>query len=367
MVPSSRSSLLAAALLAVISIPASVWANQQATSPEDWDAATIYARACAACHGADGSGIAPDHPNYKNFNPPPADLTDPLFNSREPAADWFLVTKYGGKRLGLSDQMPAYGQALSDEKIDEVVVHIKTLADTSRFPPGDLNFLRPIATIKAFPEDEGLIINRFARNSEDKPDVLRTTAYYARRFGARYQGEIKLDYLNQQGGPDSLGVLELGFKWAVHDNLARQMINTLGIELAIPVDDAEASDVVIPYYSFGKGVSDSVTFQGTLKTRLPTSGADNGEAELTVVFHWMPSPWPRSVSPALEFRVTEPFTSDRDTRFTTIPQLYAGLSKGGHVALAGGVELPISDLPYDYRIHVFLLWDIADGPFWAGW
>ena len=201
MVPSSRSSLLAAALLAVISIPASVWANQQATSPEDWDAATIYARACAACHGADGSGIAPDHPNYKNFNPPPADLTDPLFNSREPAADWFLVTKYGGKRLGLSDQMPAYGQALSDEKIDEVVVHIKTLADTSRFPPGDLNFLRPIATIKAFPEDEGLIINRFARNSEDKPDVLRTTAYYARRFGARYQGEIKLDYLNQQGGP----------------------------------------------------------------------------------------------------------------------------------------------------------------------
>ena len=211
-------------------------AANQVGSPETWDTATLYQRACAACHGADGSGIAPDHPNYQNFDSPPADLTDPLFNSREPAADWFLVIKYGGKKLGLSEQMPAYGQALSDEKIDELVAHIKTLADTSRYPPGDLNFLRPISTIKAFPEDEALILNRYVRNSEDAPDLLRTTLYYARRFGTRYQGEVKLDYLNQQGGPDSLGVLELGFKWAVHHNLQRQVIYTLGAEVATLVN-----------------------------------------------------------------------------------------------------------------------------------
>ncbi len=38
------------------------------------------------------------------------------------------------------------------------------------------------------------------------------------------------------------------------------------------------------------------------------------------------------------------------------------------MALAIGVELPLTDdLDYDYRIHSFLLWDIADGPFWKGW
>jgi len=346
---------------------AALSANQEANNPDSWDSATLYQRACAACHGADGSGLSPEHSNYANFESPPADLTDPLFNSREPAADWFLVVKFGGQKIGLSQQMPAYGQALSDEKIEELIVYIKTLADTSRFPPGDLNFLRPIATIKAFPEDEALILNRFSRNTADAPDVLRTTLYYGRRFGARYQGEIKLDHLNQLGGPDELGVVELGFKWAVHDNLRRQSLYTLGIEVAFPVDDSEASDVVIPYFSFAQGISGTVTFQGTLKSRLPTNDVGNGEAELTGVFHWMPSQWPRSVSPALEFTVTEPFTSDRSTRSTVIPQLYAGLSKLGHVAFAVGVEVPVTDLPYDYRIRTFLLWDIADGVFWRGW
>ena len=50
-----------------------------------------------------------------------------------------------------------------------------------------------------------------------------------------------------------------------------------------------------------------------------------------------------------------------------IPQLYAGLSKGGHVAFAFGVEIPLTDEAYHYRIRTFLLWDIADGPFWRGW
>ncbi len=139
------------------------------------------------------------------------------------------------------------------------------------------------------------------------------------------------------------------------------------MEVAIPVDDGDASDLVIPYFSFAQGISDSVSLQGTLKTRLPFDDVGNGEVELTGVIHWMPSVWPRGVSPALELRATEPFTRGRDTRFTLIPQLYAGLSKGGHVALAMGVEVPLTDLQYRYRVHTFLLWDIADGPFWSGW
>ena len=39
----------------------------------------------------------------------------------------------------------------------------------------------------------------------------------------------------------------------------------------------------------------------------------------------------------------------------------------GHVALAVGVEVPLTDLDYSYRLHSFLLWYIADGPFWDAW
>jgi hypothetical protein len=31
----------------------------------------------------------------------PADLSDPLFNSREPAGDWEMVIKHGGHAMGL--------------------------------------------------------------------------------------------------------------------------------------------------------------------------------------------------------------------------------------------------------------------------
>ena len=48
-------------------------------------------------------------------------------------------------------------------------------------------------------------------------------------------------------------------------------------------------------------------------------------------------------------------------------QLHAGLSKGGHVRLNLGVEVPLTRRTYDYRIHVNLIWDWADGWFWERW
>ena len=269
--------------------------------------------------------------------------------------------------MGLSAQMPGFEGALSDERIEELVTHLKSLADAARYPPGDLNYLRPVLTTKAFPEDEALIINRFERGSAPESDSLRTTLYYARRLGARYQGEIKLSHLAPEAESAELDEVELGFKWAVHDDLARESLLTLGLEAAFPIEDSSASEEMIPYFSMAQGVSDSVTFQGQLKAKLPVDEVGDGEARLSGIFHWMPSMWPRSVSPALELAVTEPFDRDRDTEVTLLPQLYFGLTKGGHVAFVIGAELPLTDLDYDYRIHAFILWDIADGPFWVGW
>lgn len=54
-------------------------------------------------------------------------------------------------------------------------------------------------------------------------------------------------------------------------------------------------------------------------------------------------------------------------QFTVVPQVRIGLTRGGHVALNLGVELPLSDQPYDWRAHLNLLSDFADGGFLKGW
>ena len=328
------------------------------------DAETLYARACAACHGADGGGLAADSPLAASFDRQPASFLDPLFNSREPAADWFLVAKHGGKRIGLSDKMPAYGEALSDAQLEEVVSHLKSLADTDRYPPGDLNLTRPIVTTKAFPEDEALIIQRWEPRDEG-PDALFTTLYYARRLGSRGHGEVKLTH-ESKGSESFLEELEIEYKYAFSYSLERQILHAVGAEIALPLEDDDAPEVLIPYYALAKVLSPRTTVQGQLRAKLPTDDFGNGVAELRGVVHWLPSEWPRSVAPGLELTLAEPFSGGRGTS-TVIPQLYAGLSKGGHVAFAVGVEIPLTDEAYDYRVRTFLLWDIADGPFWQGW
>jgi len=85
--------------------------------------------------------------------------------------------------------------------------------------------------------------------------------------------------------------------------------------------------------------------------------------------HYLWASMPRAVFPALEVTATVPFDAgDEDTvQWTVLPQLRFGLTKGGHVALNLGVEIPLSDQSYNTRYHLNLLWDFADGSFFKGW
>ena len=151
----------------------------QAQLPTDPDA--LYQQACAACHGTDGRGLPAGHSLLETFDTEPPDFNDPLFTSREPAADWELVIKYGGAALGLSEQMPAYGEFFNDDQIQQLVAYLKGLADTSGYPPGEMNLIRPIETIKAYPEDELILIGRYKRTEAGEPNGLKSTLYYATR------------------------------------------------------------------------------------------------------------------------------------------------------------------------------------------
>ena len=319
----------------------------------------VYTAGCVPCHGSGGEGLTPDHPNYSSFDPLPADLSDPLFNSTEPATDWFLVVKYGGRPLGLSDQMPAYGGAYSDKEIDAVVVYLKTLADTKGYPHGDLNFLRPIRTIKVFPEKEALVISQFdgGRNS----GVMKNTFYYANRFGKRFQYEIKASKIENSGSTE----LELGLKHAFFSDLEKELLLGGGLEVEFLFED-EQSSVLVPYLGFAKGAGD-FTAQGNFRLGLPLNNMSGGKAEISAVGHWMHSAWPRRLFPGLEGRLVTPFQEGGTLEVSLIPQVTIGLTKGGHVGLAVGMELPLSNQVWDYRLQAFLVWDYADGALWNGW
>jgi len=353
--------LLLAALLQLVLVTA----RGQTEVVASLDPPTLYEKACAACHGADGAGLPTDSLLLATFKVPPADFTDPMFNSREPSADWKMVIIHGGAAMGLASEMPSYGHALTEEQIDGLVWFLKGLAATQDYPPGDLNFLRPVRTIKAFPEDEFLIINRYQDN-EDSSDGFLNTIEYARRLGTRAQAEIKVSQI-AEGSRFEVVEVELSLKLALSHNLENQSLWSVGLEAAIPVGDADDSETLIPYLSLAKGISDSFTVQSTFRSHLPTSTLNDGDAEFSGIVHWMTTPWPRGIFPGLEGTVAVPFSAREEVGVTLIPQVYFGLSRAGHVALTVGVEIPVTDLSYNYRIRSFLLWDIGDGPFWRGW
>jgi cytochrome c553 len=324
----------------------------------------IFDSVCAACHGATGRPD-PDSPVVQAFDPRPADLSDPLFNSREPARDWKMVVKHGGEAMGRSAQMPPHSGSFSDEEIANVLAYIKTLANTSDYPPGDLNLFLPIRTKKAFPEDEVVLSSRLTQR--DGQDVLRNVLEFEMRLGRR--GQAILELIQEDDGPESeLEELEIGYKHALAWNVEKAYLLSGALVLAIPTDFA-ASEEVIPYLAYAQQLSSKATLQASGRAILPVDDIDQGALELAGIVHYVWSEWPRRLYPALEMTATVPFDSGAgdDVEFTVVPQVRYGLTRGGHVALNFGIELPLSDQDYDYRAHLTLLWDFADGSLFSGW
>ena len=124
-----------------------------ATAAEPMDPAALYATHCASCHGP-GGDLDPDNPVVQGLGVEPANFTDPLFNSREPAVDWEMVVEHGGAVLGRSEMMPDFGDVLTQHEIERVIEYLKSVPGEQRYPDGALNLFLPLNTIKAFPEDE---------------------------------------------------------------------------------------------------------------------------------------------------------------------------------------------------------------------
>ncbi|MEJ8567981.1 c-type cytochrome [Elongatibacter sediminis] len=330
----------------------------------------IYAANCVTCHGPQGRPD-PDSPLVKSLGIVPANFSDQLFNSREPASDWKIVITHGGPALGFSEQMPAFGDALTEEDIDSVLAYIKTtLGGEHDYPDGELNLFLPIRTKKAFPEDEWVWKQRYT--GQDGDNAWKNTLEYEFRIGRRAQGIMEVTH-EVEGSNAEFGHLEPGFKYVLKHDKAAGFILTGAAQIGIPLN-ADANWELLPYLAVGKVLSDAFTFQGSGRLKLDLEDSDKSSAELAGIVHWTHTSWPRNVFPALEIVAEVPFdrgsgSGRRDAlQFSVLPQARIGLNKRGNIALNVGVELPVNDTDrYDWRGYVYFIWDFADGGLLEGW
>jgi mono/diheme cytochrome c family protein len=325
----------------------------------------IFADVCAACHGPAGRPD-PANPVVQALDPQPADLSDPLFNSREPASDWHTVVTHGGPALGLSAAMPAQGGVLSEADVRNVVAYAKTLAPGSAgYPPGELNFFLPVRTKKAFPEDE--IVWKSRISEQDGDNVWRNVLEIEKRFGKRSMGVLEV--IHEDDGEDSeVTEVEVGAKTVLYWNLERGSILSGAVIAAFPTD-GDASDEIIPYLAYGQRLSERAVLQSSARVIVPVDDADAGAVELAGIVHYQWTERARAMFPALELTAAVPFDAgDGDSvQWSLLPQVRLGLTKGAHVALNFGVEFPLSDQSWNTRYHLNVLWDFADGSLFKGW
>ncbi len=81
-----------------------------------------YETYCVACHGADGKA---DGPAALAMNPRPRNLTDKAWQAKVTDPHIHKVIKEGGASVGLSATMAAWGGAINDAEIDNLVGYVR--------------------------------------------------------------------------------------------------------------------------------------------------------------------------------------------------------------------------------------------------
>lgn len=334
-------------------------AHTEATTRDGQELYTAY---CVACHGPAGQSQLI---TATQLGVMPADFSDPLFNSREPGDDWFLVIKHGGWALGLSEHMPAFGESFTDVEINTIVAYIKSLADTTGYPPGELNFVALLRTAKPYPEDEVVWQTRW-EDADGTGDELKTTLEFEKRFDKSMQTLLELSYKNVNG-ENYFNEFEFGIKYVLATDLQRRDIFTGTLTACVSLTGDDVVEI-LPSLRYARQLSEPLVLQASMRAKLPKSAPATGELELATGLQWIRSVWARSVMPALELISEVPLEREGDpVRFSLLPQFRYGLTRGGHVAIKFGAELPLNDRRYDYRFYTSIHWDYADGTLLSGW
>ncbi|HEY8519522.1 MAG TPA: c-type cytochrome [Gammaproteobacteria bacterium] len=365
----TMSSAIVRLALAVLACSTTVAAAAQVRS-----GAELYARACAACHGADGRGL---DASQLGFEVPVPDFTDCDFAVREPDSDWAAIVHLGGPARGFDRLMPAFGEALTDEEIERVLAHVRTFCRDDRWPRGELNVPRALFTEKAYPEDEAVITTTIVTEGRN---ALQHEFLWEQRFGPLNQIEIgvplaRADLGEPRGRESGTGDLAVGVKHTMGHSLERGTIWSIGGELVLPTGDeakgfGSGTTIFEPFVMLGKLLPRDSFFQLHAFVELPASDEREDELGLRLALGrtWTKGRFGRAWTPMIEVLAARELRGGAETNYDLVPQLQVTLNARQHVMANVGIRVPATNRSERTTELVFyLLWDWFDGGVLEGW
>jgi mono/diheme cytochrome c family protein len=336
----------------------------------------IYHAGCAGCHGPNGEG-SPD--TTVGFDKPPTfpNFTECDTTTPELDVDWHATIRDGGRGRGFSRIMPAFGDELTSSQIEAVIGHLRGLCRDSGWPRGELNLPRPLATEKAFPEDETVVTT--AVGARHAPDINYTIAY-EKRYGARNQLEVSIPLasLHDDGGgarARGVGDVGVGLKRVLFAN--RSAIVSAQGEVILPTGNAAKGlgsgvTVIEAFASYGQVLPSQMFVQAQAGTEQPTSTDTLPRAMFGRVAVGKSLRQEQGVgrmwSPMLELLADRELAGGARTGVDLLPQFQVTLNRRQHIRVNVGLQVPVANTAGRSKQVVFyLLWDWFDGGFLEGW
>jgi mono/diheme cytochrome c family protein len=331
-------------------------ALQSRATPPSSPAQTFRDR-CATCHGAGGNPVTARVETRTRAY----DFTKCSVASAEPDAAWMTAVAEGGPAVGLSREMPAFASVLSRDEIRAVVDYLRALCLDRGWPNGNLNLPRPIATEKAFPEDEVVVLPQVSHGRGEQDRVALTTVV-EKRIAKRYNVELALPWTSVDSGlgrESGIGDLEAAFKAVMFANRAGTRILSGGIEIAFPTGSeprglGEGTTRFEPFLAGGL-VAGRSTIQGAFILELPKRAP------------WTHHAWEYNVYVGRDLTIDpKRWTlgielNGESTELALTPQIRKSLVKTGALAAAVGVQIPVLERDDQHtRVVGYLLWDYRE-------
>ncbi|HEX7091534.1 MAG TPA: c-type cytochrome [Longimicrobiales bacterium] len=349
--------------------------GQEAAGPQPIPGGeALYRAACAACHGADGTGTTQA---LVGFDVPLPDFTDCSFASREPDADWIAVAHQGGPVRGFSRLMPAFGDALTVDELQSVMDYIRTFCGDDDWPRGELNLPRAQVTEKAYPEDELVFTTVFA---VEGAGAWMNEFVYEKRFGARNQWEVAVPFGVRERATGEwtggMGDIALGVKRALLHSLGSGTIFSAAGEIILPTGDEDdgfgaGTAIFEPFVALGQLLPADAFVQLQAGAEFPFDrerAEDEGFWRAVIGWTWTEGRWGRAWSPMLELLGARELSGGPGAQWDVLPQVQVTLSRRQHVMANIGVRVPLKQRDArQTELWIYLLWDWFDGGFFEGW
>jgi len=326
-------------------------AQMPKTVPEMWTAW------CSRCHGKDGTGKVAE----PTVTVRPMDFTNCSLATAEGDPDWEAVISKGGPVVGLSSQMPAFGDFLTAAQVSEFVGFVKKFCAEPGWPSGNLNLPRPMFAEKAFLEDE-FILAPVASHRKDEPKEYELAAIFEKRLGKRAQLEavLPIGSLDAGSGRNSgIGDIELGLKYALNPTTSNHLL-TAGMDFVLPTGSEEKGlggglFGFEPYLATASTIGSQSYLQTQIKLELPSENTWKDQVTVyNIYFGRDVKLLPSSFTYGVELN-----GENDELAFT--PQIRKGLSKSGALAGAFGVRIPINKRDEQGVKWVgYLLWEYLE-------